>query len=148
MTSLFLLLAAANPLLLLEADVPSKPIPFAQIQPEHVGPAIDAHLAEARKRLDAWKRQTAPSTFQNTVVAFRDLDRDLAFALNVVRTIDSTATTPAFQKAIGAAVPPAMAFRQSRDAARAAHSCPPRARAADRARTRDARRSPPRRPPE
>lgn len=113
MTSFFLLLAAANPLLLTEHEVPEKPIPFAQIRPEHIGPGLEAHLAEARKRLEAWKKQTSPATFQNTVVAFRDLDRDLAFALNIVRTIESTATTPAFQKAIAASVPPAMAFRQA-----------------------------------
>lgn len=113
MLSLTLLLAAANPLFILESEVPAKPIPFDAIRPEHVGPGIEYHLAEAKKRLAAWKAQTAPATFENTVVAYHAIDRDLAFAMNIVRTIEGTATTPAFQKASAAAVPPAMAFRQS-----------------------------------
>ncbi len=113
MTPLLFLLAALNPLLLRESEVPAKPVPFSQIQAEHVGPAIDARVAEARKALAAWKTRTGPATFANTVVAFRELDRELAFTLQIVRTIESTATTPAFQKASAAAVPAAMAFRQS-----------------------------------
>ena len=114
MTPFLFLLAAVNPLLTLrESDVPAQPIPFAQIQPEHVGPAVEARLAEAREKFAAWKGRTAPATFQNTVAAFRVIDQDLAFTISVVRNIDSTATTPEFQKASAAAIPPAMAFRQS-----------------------------------
>jgi len=114
MTAFLFLLAAVNPLLTLhESDVPERAIPFAQIQPEHVGPAIDARMAEAREKFAAWKAQKEPATFANTVVAFREVDRDLAFTINIVRTIETTAATPAFQKATSAAVPGAAAFRQS-----------------------------------
>jgi len=113
MMSLLLLLAAANPLLITEAEVPAKPIPFADVRPEHIGPAIEVHLAEARRRFAAWKARQAPYTFDNTVAEFFRLDRNLAFAVTVARTIDSTATTPEFQKAISAALPAATTFRQS-----------------------------------
>ncbi len=113
MMSMLLLLAAVNPLLITEAEVPATPIPFASIRPEHIGPALDAHLAEARRKFAEWKARKAPATFENTVAELFRLDRNLVFAITIARTIDSSATTPEFQKAISAALPGAASFRQS-----------------------------------
>jgi oligopeptidase A len=91
-----------NPLLEIQFRVP-----FDQIQPEHVQPAIEELLADARKRLDA----TIASP--NPLLALDTLTERLDYAMNVVRHMESVATTPALRAAYNAVQPMASAFYSS-----------------------------------
>jgi oligopeptidase A len=94
-----------NPLL---ADV--DPIPFDQIRGEHVEPAVQALLAEARARLDALAASTGPRTYANTLDALEAITERLEPVMSVVAHLESASTSPALRAAYSAVQPGVSAF--------------------------------------
>jgi oligopeptidase A len=99
---------AANPLLEFQYQ-----IPFDQVKPEHVEPAIDQLLAEAEKRLDEIIGCEAPRTYANTMQPLDDFTDRLDYAMNVTRHLEGVATTPELRAAYNAVQPKVTAFYSS-----------------------------------
>lgn len=97
--------AAANPLLTVAQLKPGQPIPFDQIRPEHVLPAVQQLLAQAEKDRDALKAAPRPLTWDNTIAPLETLGDPLNRAFRMVATLESLATTPDLRKAFNAALP-------------------------------------------
>jgi oligopeptidase A len=94
-----------NPLLTL-----SLPIPFDRIQAEHVEPAIDTLLAEARERVEAIAAQNGAGTWATTAGALDRATEGLGRALGVIAHLESVVTTPALREAHNRVRPRASAF--------------------------------------
>jgi len=78
----------------------ASPLPaFSQVRPEHVGPAIDALLAEQRAGVEALVASAAPRTWDNVMGAQERLDDRLARAWAPVSHLQSVADTPALRAA-------------------------------------------------
>ena len=97
--------ANRNPLL----DIQFR-IPFDAIRAEHVEPAIDELLADARERIEAIAREKAPRTFENTMRAFDRVTERLDFAMSVVKHLESVVTSPELRAAHNAVQPRVSAF--------------------------------------
>src|SRR4051794_30098080 len=82
-------------------------VPFDQIKAEHVEPAIDALLADAQRRLDETIASPRP------LHALDTLTERLDYAMNVVRHLESVATTPELRAAYNAVQPKVSAFYSS-----------------------------------
>jgi len=82
-------------------------IPFDQVQASHVEPAIDQLLAAAAARLDEAAHSSHP--LDELDVMTEPLD----YALNVVRHLESVATTPELRAAYNAVQPKSSAFYSS-----------------------------------
>jgi oligopeptidase A len=80
-------------------------IPFDQIRAEHIEPAIDQLLAEARARQKELAESTGPRTFENTMLALDALTEKLDYAIGVVRHLESVATHPELRAAYNAVQP-------------------------------------------
>ncbi len=91
-----------NPLLEIQFRVP-----FDQVQAAHVEPAIDELLAHSAKRLE--ETTAAANPLDELDVMTERLD----YALNVVRHLESVATTPELRAAYNAVQPKASAFYSS-----------------------------------
>jgi oligopeptidase A len=91
-----------NPLLEIQFRVP-----FDQIKPEHVEPAIDELLKDAQQRLDATIRDPRP------LHALDHMTERLDYAMNVIRHLESVATTPELRVAYNAVQPKVSAFYSS-----------------------------------
>jgi oligopeptidase A len=85
-------------------------IPFDQIRAEHVQPAIQDLLRQARERLDALAADPQPRTFDNTLTALDELTEPLDDAMAVVRHLESVATYPELRAAYNAVQPEVSAF--------------------------------------
>ena len=96
---------ADNPLLQLSFKVP-----FDRIRAEHVQPAIGELLREARARIDALAANTAPRTFDNTLMALDTITEPLDEAMSVVRHLESVATYPELRAAYNAVQPEVSSF--------------------------------------
>ena len=94
-----------NPLLRVQFRVP-----FDQIRPEHVEPAIDQLLAEARRDLEAIVAAPGPRTYANTLDALERMTERLEFAVTVVGHLESVATDPALRAAHNAVQGPVAEF--------------------------------------
>jgi oligopeptidase A len=81
-------------------------IPFDQIRAEHVEPAIEQLLAEARLRQKALAESAGPRTFENTLLALENLTEKLDYAMGVVRHLESVSTYPELRAAYNAVQPP------------------------------------------
>ena len=92
--------AVDNPLLSLGEE-----IPFDRIRGEHVQPAIEALLVDARARLAALGNDTAARTYANTMDALEAVTEQLDFVMGVVGHLESVATTPALRAAYNAVQP-------------------------------------------
>ncbi|PIO05595.1 oligopeptidase A, partial [Candidatus Woesearchaeota archaeon CG08_land_8_20_14_0_20_43_7] len=65
-------------------------IPFEQIKPEHVVPAIDHLLEDAvKKSEDLAKSRPSMRTFENTLLAFEAITEDLEYAANIAGLLKS-----------------------------------------------------------
>ncbi|MGH9657266.1 MAG: M3 family metallopeptidase [Bryobacteraceae bacterium] len=95
----------ANPLLEIQYRVP-----FDQVRAEHVEPAIDELLRDARARLAAVVDQPAPRTFENTMLAYEAITERLDFAMTVARHLESVATYPELRAAYSAVQPAVSGF--------------------------------------
>ncbi|MSV35512.1 MAG: M3 family peptidase [Bryobacterales bacterium] len=91
-----------NPLLEIQFRVP-----FHRIEAAHVEPAIDGLLADAAKRLD----QTTAS--EQPLHALDTMTERLEYAMNLVRHLESVATTPELRAAFNAVQPKVSAFYSS-----------------------------------
>ncbi len=100
--------AAENPLLKL-----GDRIPFDQIKPEHVAPAMDQLLAQAEQQRKALKKSTGKRTWENTMQPLEDLGEPLSEAFGVVRILESVASTPELRKAYNAVLPKVSSFYSS-----------------------------------
>ena len=95
----------ANPLL----DLSGLPR-FAEIDPRHVGPAVDALIADARATIDRVATLPADPSFDNFVVPLADaLDR-LDRAWGQVVHLNAVVNTPALREAYNANLPKVTAF--------------------------------------
>lgn len=94
-----------NPLLRVQFRVP-----FDQIQAEHVEPAIDQLLAEARRDLEAIAATPGPRTWASTLGALEQSTERLEFAMTIVGHLESVATTPALRAASNAVQGPVAEF--------------------------------------
>ncbi len=99
---------ADNPLV----DV-SFEIPFDRIRPEHVEPAVDRLIAEARRTLDALAKVEGPRTYDNTLGAFERATEALGVAVTVIGHLESVATTAELRSAYNRARPKASEFWSS-----------------------------------
>src|SRR5437660_5140090 len=82
-------------------------VPFDKIEAAHVEPAIEELLADAAQRLD----QTIAS--DRPLHALDVLTERLDYAMNVVRHLESVATTPPLRAAFNAVQPKVSAFYSS-----------------------------------
>jgi oligopeptidase A len=82
-------------------------VPFDKIEAANVEPAIDQLLAEAGRRLDTAIASSRP------LHALDVLTEKLDYAMNVVRHLESVATTPALRAAFNAVQPKVSAFYSS-----------------------------------
>lgn len=92
-----------NPLLRVRADVP-----WDEVRAEHIGPAIDFHLKEAKARLDAIA--SAPRTYDGTLGALDRATTELDYATNIAGHLESVLATPELRDAYNAVVPRVSAF--------------------------------------
>ena len=95
----------SNPLTTIQFD-----IPFDKIRAEHVDPAIDALLAEARSSLEALVRCEEPATYANTLEALEALSEKLDYAMGIVGHLENVATYPALRAAYNAVQPKVSEF--------------------------------------
>jgi oligopeptidase A len=87
-------------------------IPFDQIKAEHVEPAIDQLIEEARARLDAISSPKA-RTYENTMKALDECTEPLDHAMHVVGHLEGVATYPELRQAYNNAQPRAAEFYSS-----------------------------------
>ena len=80
-------------------------IPFDQIRAEHVEPAIQALLEEARAAQKTLSEGQGERTFANTLLPLETLTEKLDWAMGVVRHLESVATYPELRAAYNAVQP-------------------------------------------
>lgn len=88
---------------------PIFPIPFSQIQPEHIQPALDVLIAQAEQRIQAIAAITEP-TYQNTLLASDTLTIELEYFGTVVGHLHSVVSTPELRAAYNQIIPQISAF--------------------------------------
>ncbi len=98
-------MSQANPLLEIRF-----PVPFDQIRAEHVEPAIGLLIEDARRQRAEIGSHSGPRTWENTLAALDRLTERLDYALEVVRHLESVATTPELRAAYNRVQPQAGAF--------------------------------------
>ncbi len=94
-----------NPLVDIQFDVP-----FEAIRAEHVEPAIDQLLAEAKTALTALAEDSRPATYDRTLRALESLGEKLGYAMGVVGHLESVATYPELRSAFNSVQPNVSAF--------------------------------------
>jgi len=94
-----------NPLLEIQFQVP-----FDKIRAEHVEPAIQQLLEEARTNQAELATSTGPRTFENTLLALEGITEKLDWAMNVVRHLESVATYAELRAAYNAVQPEVSLF--------------------------------------
>ena len=95
----------ANPLLNLDAR-----LPFDSIRADHIEPAIDALLADARAEMQAIIDLDGPRTYANTMERLDTLDRRVEDAMATVGHLESVLGDPALREAYNAVQPKVSAF--------------------------------------
>jgi oligopeptidase A len=98
----------ANPLLQIQFQ-----IPFDQIQVENVEPAIQQLLEQSRGKLEALASETAPRTYENTMLALEEMTEGLDYAMGIVRHLEGVRTTPELRAAFNAVEPLVSEFYSS-----------------------------------
>ncbi len=93
-----------NPLLKIRYD-----IPFDEIQPQHIEPAIQTLLAQAEEEFQNIIR-VSPRTLENTLQALDRLGDTLSYAFTLVAHLESVVSTPELRAAYNAIIPPMTAF--------------------------------------
>src|SRR4051794_28196882 len=88
-------------------------IPFDRIRAEHVEPAIEELLRDAREKLEALAADSGPRTFENTMLAYEAITERLEYAMGIVRHLESVATYPEMRAALNAVQPSVSAFESS-----------------------------------
>ena len=90
----------SNPLTKIQFD-----IPFDKIRAEHVEPAIDELLDEARASLEALTGRDDTATYANTLAALESLGERLEHAMGVIAHLESVATYPELRAAYNSVQP-------------------------------------------
>ncbi|MCX7326071.1 MAG: M3 family metallopeptidase [Hyphomicrobiales bacterium] len=72
--------------------------PFAEIRPEHIGPALHAALAEHMAEIEAIARETAPVTVANVIDALERAGHNLNRAAGVFYNLSGADTNDALQE--------------------------------------------------
>src|SRR5712664_1156719 len=85
-------------------------IPFDRIRAEHVEPAIEELLRDARQKLENLAADPGPRTFENTMLAYEAITERLEYAMSVVKHLESVATYPEIRAAFNAVQPAVSAF--------------------------------------
>ncbi|MBU0800630.1 MAG: M3 family metallopeptidase [Alphaproteobacteria bacterium] len=85
-----------NPLLA-PSRLPNHAPPFNSIKPDHFLPAVEAAITQARAQIDAIKTNSAPPTFENTIVAMETAGETLGTATSVFYNLLSAAGTDELQ---------------------------------------------------
>jgi oligopeptidase A len=96
---------AENPLL--EVKVP---VPFHEVRPEHILPAVDALLTSAQKTLDDICAAPPPRTYVGTLEALDLATNELDFATNLASHLESVVGSPELRDAFASVVPKVTAF--------------------------------------
>jgi oligopeptidase A len=96
-------MAQENPLLEIRV-----PVPFDEVRPAHIGPAVDRLLDEAQKRLDAIA--AAPRTRAATLDALDLATNELDWATNLASHLEAVVGSPELREAWSAVVPKVTAF--------------------------------------
>jgi len=99
---------STNPLLEIQFQ-----IPFDQIRAEHVEPAVEELLRDARQQLDQLTLNPGPRTFANTMDSLDHMTERLEYAMQVIRNLEAVATTPELRAAYNAAQPQVSEFYSS-----------------------------------
>jgi len=94
-----------NPLLKVRYD-----IPFSQIRPEHIEPAIQQLLAQAEAEFRAILQVEGPRTFENTLLPLDRLGEGLDYAFGLVAHLESVVSSPELRAAYNAVIPAISAF--------------------------------------
>ncbi len=85
----------------------SLPLPFAEVQAEHIEPAVAALVIRAQSALDAIAAAPSPRTYASTLGALDQATHDLDYAAGLASHLESVLGTPELRDAV-AAVTPAM----------------------------------------
>src|SRR5260370_29578063 len=88
-------------------------IPFDRIRAEHVEPAIEELLRDAREKLEVLAADAGPRTFENTMLSYEAITERLEYAMGIVRHLESVATYPEMRAALNAVQPSVSAFQSS-----------------------------------
>jgi len=80
-------------------------IPFDQVTPEQVVPAVEELLRDARERLEVLANDPEPRTFANTMLAMEKVTERLDYAMSVIRHLEGVRTTPELRAANNAVEP-------------------------------------------
>ena len=88
-------------------------IPFDRIRAEHVEPAIEHLLKEARERLARLASDGGPRTYQNTLAAVENITEDVEYAMGIAGHLEAVATEPDLRAAYNAVQPRVSEFYSS-----------------------------------
>lgn len=88
-------------------------IPFDQIEAAHVVPGIRELIGRAQAAIEAVVNAPAPRTYENLLLALDQATEPLDVALNIVRHLETVATTQELREAFNAIQPEASAFYSS-----------------------------------
>jgi oligopeptidase A len=88
-------------------------IPFDRIRAEHVEPAVEELLRDARAKLEVLAADPGPRTFENTMLAYEAITERLEYAMGVVRHLESVATYPELRTAFNAVQPAVSEFQST-----------------------------------
>src|SRR5947199_10745302 len=97
-----------NPLL----DVEFR-IPFDRIRAEHVEPAVEELLRQARERIEQIITDPEPRTFISTMMKLDTATEGLEYAMGIVKHLEAVATTPELRAAFNKVLPKVSAFYSS-----------------------------------
>lgn len=84
-------------------------IDYQAIRPEHIEPAIDTYLAQARQDIERIVKQKQPS-WNNLVEALHDATEQLWRAWAISRHLNAVVNTPELREAVNACLPKISAF--------------------------------------
>ena len=98
----------SNPLLSIQFQ-----IPFDRIRAEHVAPAIDQLIQQARSRLTELAGSPAPRTYENTLASLDTITEPLDYTMAIVKHLEGVATYPELRAAYNEVQPRVSAFYSS-----------------------------------
>jgi oligopeptidase A len=88
-------------------------VPFADVRPEHVEPAIDELIRTAQARIEEIAAPGTPRTYSATLEQLERATEGLEFAMTIVEHLESVATTPALRQVHNAVIPKVSSFWSS-----------------------------------
>src|SRR3954467_2648258 len=83
---------------------------FAAIRPEHIAPAVESLLAEARAVVESLERQSAEPTWQDFVRPLESVNERLSRAWGVVGHLHAVLDSPELREAYNATQPAVVQF--------------------------------------